>query len=306
MRDLNNYPTVIKLLLLVSMLLLNSINGMTQNKIRVIATKGKIAVINAGWSSGIIKGEKYYLNRETESGKMSIGIVRIEIVKEVKAAIKLIESNGTNNIEKNDFLGDLYDDDFNDFFNTYPNQQNKRISGMDFSFGINAGYFMPSEEALKEIYGGGIIFGGEIDFWNYSGLGGGISIDYFSKSGDPIQLGDVSMIKDANAKITIIPISLTAMYRVKNNNTNVIPFFGAGLGIYMVGETLELDTYEYGSESVSFSKNGIGFHFLGGMQISNIAIIVKYTSASLSTEELAAAGNELNCGGINFFIGLRF
>lgn len=283
--------------------------------ILVITAKNKLGIINAGSSNGITKGEKYNLFRDKGDGLISVGIIEVIVVKINKAGIKLIESGESDFIMKNDILGDLYDDEIEEFFslNTYPDngelayKRNERNpNNMDVNFNIKVGYFSPSEEAMKEIYGGGIILGGELRLWNYNGIGGAVGLEYFNKTGEPIVIGDSDLFIDISSKIIVMPFFISGLYKLNPPNSEITPFLGAGIGLYNYNEKIEAEITDYGNQSVAVSKNTIGFHFIIGMQMTNFNIEVKYTSANISTDDYAASGSEANIGGINFYVGIMF
>lgn len=158
----------------------------------------------------------------------------------------------------------------------------------------------PSEKAISEIYGGGLVFGVDAIIWSQSGMGGGLSIERFGASGEPYVYGDVD---DAECSISIVPITLSGMYRIKITSTPVEPYFGLGGGIYFVNETLKATSQGY-SASATYSNNAVGFHGLAGIKYNNIIVELKYTNASVKSE--GAAGNSANIGGVNIFAGIRF
>lgn len=224
MKNFENFPKVLKLILFISILLLNTINGITQNEIRVLATRGKTAIINAGSSSGIMKDEKYYLNRVTENGVINVGIVKVVIVKQRKAAIKSIESNESNNIKKNDILGDLYEDTFDGFFNETPSSQgsaidkgSKIISGM--------GSYASQGGDLFEYYGDRTTTITLVPILNYFvapniSIGGSVAYTHQSQ-------GDNSSHS--------LGIGPTLSYFIGNSNSKSYPFLAVGIRYFSTG-----------------------------------------------------------------------
>lgn len=179
-------------------------------------------------------------------------------------------------------------------------------------FGVKVGYFAPSEEAFSEIYGGGFVFGGELFIWSNSGLGGGITIERFGKSGEPFEFDPYGVISESKSEISVLPIAFTIAYRMPKitPNTKVRPYFGVGVGVYMVDEDLEFVYIDGSSEYASWSKSPAGFHAQGGIQVemspsASFVLEVKFSRASASGEG-GAGGEDVNVGGFNIFGGVRF
>jgi len=178
--------------------------------------------------------------------------------------------------------------------------------------GIKVGYFMPNEDAVKDIYGGGATFEGELIVWNQTGLGTAFGIQRFAKSGDPYVYDPYGYVTGASADISIMPITFTGLYRMTKNSprTKIRPYFGAGVGIYMVKEKLSASFFDGGYESDSVSLNKMGFHFLGGVQAdlwkhASLVFDIKYASASLSLK-MDMIDNDVDLGGFSVSSGLRF
>lgn len=190
------------------------------------------------------------------------------------------------------------------------------LNDFDFNFSLRFGYHNPSEEAIKEIYGGGLLLGGDVTIWK-NNIGANFCIENFNKDGKPYTYteGDID-ITDADCSISISPITISGLYKISNSNLPLVPYFGLGGGLFFVKEKIKME-YEYyddwddewysDSESASASDNIFGFIILAGVEIKPVFVEVKYTSASWKTEnELAAAGTSANLGGINIYAGIKF
>jgi opacity protein-like surface antigen len=174
------------------------------------------------------------------------------------------------------------------------------INTITFNFGIRAGYFMPSEKAIKEIYGNGLSLGSDLIIWIDNGFGGGISLEYFSKKGNPYTLG---IVDESEAQISIIPISLLGYYKI-SNTSKTIPYFGAGLGLILVNEKVSMITDgEYFSANISGSA--VNMKLLFGVHIKPLYFELQYNYGNYSGGE-GAGGNNLNLGGLTLSGGLKF
>ena len=171
----------------------------------------------------------------------------------------------------------------------------------DFNFGAKLGYMIPLGEAMRDIYGGGLVFGVDAIVWHHTGIGGGLSIERFGASGYPYTYGNVDP-DDADCSISIVPISLSGMYRIKQTSIPFEPYFGLGGGLYFVSEKLEV-TYGGNTSSASGSDAAIGFHGLAGLKYRFMIVELKYTTASIKSD---AAHGSANIGGINILAGVRF
>jgi len=177
------------------------------------------------------------------------------------------------------------------------------------NFGIRAGFFMPMNDAISEIYGNGISFGSDINIWSEKGFGGGISIEYFGKKGEPYLYQQGLQIEDADCKISIFPIYLTANYRIANNK-EILPYFGAGIGIFLVNEKLNMTVYDpYSGVREYLSDKGsdvaFGFHLLTGIHIKFIYFEIKYSYGVIDASS-GAGGSNCNIGGLTISGGLKF
>lgn len=182
---------------------------------------------------------------------------------------------------------------------------------MSVNFGGRIGYFSPSEEAISEIYGGGISFGIELLLLSPNKFGGAFSLDYFSKSGEPIIPAEYkSLIKKSSADVSIIPITLTGIYQVKTTS-NIQPYFGLGAGLYLLKESISIEAIDGSSASNSVSENAFGFQVVAGMKIAmspaaSFLLGIKYASATIETQTGAASGSEANVGGFTIYGGIVF
>jgi len=190
---------------------------------------------------------------------------------------------------------------------------------------VKVGYFSPSDEDLSELYGGGLAFGGELFIWSNSGFGGGITIERFGKSGDMYISDPYGALSESKAEMSVLPIAFTVAYRMPKitPDTKVRPFFGAGVGVYMLNEDSEAILTDGSSHHASVSKRHTGFHASGGIQVemspsASFLLEVKFSRTSASGEsEVVYFGEtwpftttitytDVNLGGFNIFAGVRF
>ena len=71
---------------------------------------------------------------------------------------------------------------------------------------------------------------------------------------------------DIKSEISIIPVTVTALYRFKKLDNKIYPYFGFGTGLYTCTEKL-ISTIGNDTDTVTNTSEGFGFQMLGGMQI---------------------------------------
>ena len=176
---------------------------------------------------------------------------------------------------------------------------NAQIGEVQIDIGLRLGYFMPADSGIKDFYGNGLMVGGDLIFWTESGFGGGISVDYYYKGKKITYYGGYSSQIDYD----VLPILFTGYYRIKSDMSPLVPYFGAGFGLHIVGEDVSGDYLE----NVSLSDTALGFHVIGGIQFmitesTSMFGEVKYTYAKAELSK----GNDFNCGGFSICAGIRF
>jgi len=158
-----------------------------------------------------------------------------------------------------------------------------------FVFEVKGIYFLPTETAFKDIYGGGLCFGGEITV----GLAGRFALwtsaDYFSRTGALTLTGE-------EAKLRIVPILAGLKYDLPAVGP-VRPYLGAGLGYFQYKEKSVIGVVEKGS---------LGFGVKAGarLEISSGILVdfqAGYTHCKVKPQDI-----EANIGGFQFALGVGF
>ena len=83
---------------------------------------------------------------------------------------------------------------------------------------VKGNYFYPREKAFKDIYGGGLVYGGEISVGIWKNLDIWIGGYCFSKNGELSFTGEETSLQ-------IVPLGGGLKYRI---NTGVLSFYGGG------------------------------------------------------------------------------
>lgn len=92
---------------------------------------------------------------------------------------------------------------------------------------IELGYFIPSDQTFKDIYGSGIQYGGKLSVEVLERLSVWLGGSYFSKK------GELTYTKE-EITLRIIPINFGIQYRFSDKK--IIPYISVGLGIHFFSE----------------------------------------------------------------------
>ena len=152
-------------------------------------------------------------------------------------------------------------------------------------FSAKASYFQPTEKAFKEIYGGGLKFGGAMNISAFRNFDIFVEVTYFKKS------GELTYTKE-ETNLTVSPVFLGVQYRPRGKR--IQPYFGAAAGYYSFKESNTIG---------DVSKSGIGFAMKTGARIFLKRVFLD-VSAGFSHCKMTPADFAINIGGIEAGIGL--
>lgn len=149
-------------------------------------------------------------------------------------------------------------------------------------------YFSPTEQAFKDIYGGGLMYGAEINIGVWRNLDLWFGGSYFSKR------GELTFTKE-ETKLELFPIGGGIKYRILSGNFAL--YAGLGLNYFQFKESNPIG---------DVSKGGLGFV---GKVGSNVAIsgglvldlYVDYTYCKIKPADF-----RINVGGITIGAGLGY
>lgn len=158
----------------------------------------------------------------------------------------------------------------------------------DFFVEVKAHYFSPSEQAFKDIYGGGVMYGAEatvgiwrnLEFW----LGG----SYFSKKGK-------LTFTEEETKLKIIPIGGGLRYILPKGKLNL--YAGLGLNYYQYKETNPIGEAKKGGLGF-IGKIGSFVKITGGLLID---VYADYTYCKIKPDYY-----DINIGGFEAGIGIGY
>ena len=159
--------------------------------------------------------------------------------------------------------------------------------GAGFSLTFKGGYFMPSDELFKEVYGGGPVFGAELAVQLAGGLHAWAGAEYFTKKG-------LLPVTEDETSARIVPVFAGLRYQV--GNSAVQPYLGAAAGYFLLHEENALGTAD---------QSGFGFLVRGGLLIKiagplSLDLHGNYSACTVKTDDpdpLEAKIGGLQAGG---------
>ena len=153
---------------------------------------------------------------------------------------------------------------------------------------LKAHYLHPSEEAFRDIYGGGMMYGGEISIGVWRGLDVWFGGSYFSKK------GELTFTKE-ETKLEIYPLGGGLKFRLSRG---ILDFYaGAGLNYYQYKESNPLGDVSKGGLGL-IGKIGSYVRFTGGFLID---FYVNYSYCKIEPADF-----KINIGGIEAGVGIGY
>ena len=147
-------------------------------------------------------------------------------------------------------------------------------------------YFQPSEEAFKDIYGSGIMFGGEISFkvweWIYIWTGA----DYYNKGGK-------TTFTQEDTDLRITPIYGGVMFQLPNPRFK--PYTALGIGYFLYEEENPIGQID-GSE--------IGYIIQLGLRVEAVGPLFFDVKGAYSICKTQPGDFEVDLGGVKGGIGI--
>lgn len=148
------------------------------------------------------------------------------------------------------------------------------------------GYFLASDSAFKDIYGNGVVFGGELRIGGKR-IAGWLEGNYRARTGEFSFTGE-------ETKVNVMAIEGGALYRIMPGD--ISPYVGAGIGYYMFNEN---------NEPIGEAKQSkIGFCGAAGVSVIVAKLLVLDCRLKYSTCSMKPADFDINVGGLTMGIGL--
>ncbi len=151
---------------------------------------------------------------------------------------------------------------------------------------VKGSYFYPTEQAFKDIYGGGLMYGGEISVGIWKNLDVWIGGYYFS------QYGELTFTEEAT-HLQIMPLGGGLKYRI---TTGVVSFYGgAGVNYFNYQESNVIGDVKSGAAGF-ITKMGA---YLEPVEKFVINIFVEYSYCRMTPADFT-----VDIGGIKAGIGI--
>ena len=164
------------------------------------------------------------------------------------------------------------------------------IYAQDFSLGLNGGYFIPSEEVFRDIYGSGPYLGGEMEMDLSRGFSLWAAVGYFSRK------GELSYTSE-ETNLSIIPFEMGGRFHLVAKTHSFVPYLGAGVGINQFKESNVIGTVS--EAEISFSGQAGLLIKIKGKLFLDAKILYRYC-------QINPAEVEVDIGGIVVSVGVKY
>jgi hypothetical protein len=169
------------------------------------------------------------------------------------------------------------------------------MAGASWGVGVSLTFkgcnFWPSSSVFRDVYGGGLVFGGELAVPLTGGLHVWAGAEYFGKTG-------LLSVSEEVTKVRIIPVYAGLKYHF--GKSSVRPYIGVAAAYFLFKEENPLG---------SVSKGGIGVLGQAGLLVKisgpiSLDLFGNYRACTLKTD--GAEPLEAKIGGISAGLGLVF
>ena len=148
------------------------------------------------------------------------------------------------------------------------------------------GFFLAGDSAFTDIYGNGVVYGGELRIGGKR-IAGWLEGNYRARTGK-------SSFTEEETKVNVMAIEGGALYRIMPGN--ISPYVGAGIGYYMFDEK--------NSFIGEVKQSKIGFCGAAGVSVFVVKRLVLDCRLKYSTCSMKPADFDINVGGLTMGIGL--
>ena len=148
------------------------------------------------------------------------------------------------------------------------------------------GFFLAGDSAFTDIYGNGVVFGGELRIGGKR-IAGWLEGNYRARTGK-------SSFTEEETNVNVMAIEGGALYRIMPGN--ISPYVEAGIGYYMFDEK--------NSFIGEAKKSNVGFCGAAGVSVFVAKLLVLDCRLKYSTCSMKPADFDINVGGLTMGIGL--
>jgi opacity protein-like surface antigen len=164
-----------------------------------------------------------------------------------------------------------------------PSEERKKFTVL-----VRLGYFSPTEQIFKDVYGSSFSYGGEVRATLWKGISIFFGVSVLSNKGKMTLL-------EEETKLTIVPIELGVLYKFSIKTIN--PYIGAGLGYHILSEESFLG---------KVTDNKLGFFGQAGVAINMMKAFVIDLNAKYNFCNAKPGEIEENIGGISIGLGVGY
>jgi len=164
----------------------------------------------------------------------------------------------------------------------------KIASAGDIIIKVKGSYFYPSDKAFEEIYGGGVMYGGEADIGIWRNLELWVGASYYSKK------SELTFTKE-KTRLKIIPIGGGVKYRLSARSLNI--YGGIGINYYQYEEKNPIGDVGWGELGI-VAKIGCAVKGSGGLMTD---FYINYSYC-----KMRPVSNDINVGGVEAGIGIGY
>lgn len=162
------------------------------------------------------------------------------------------------------------------------------LMASDLSFTIFGQYFIPTENAFKDIYGNGTAFGGKIKYSFGTNYGIWLSGSFYKKE------GELSFTKEKTV-VKVVPLAAGISFQIPGDWIRV--YLDGGLGLFHFNEDNPIGKVT--SNRLGYlAKIGASFFPVKGLVFD---VHMQYSSCKICPAEI-----EANIGGFSFGVGLGY
>jgi len=161
-------------------------------------------------------------------------------------------------------------------------------------FKVKAGYFMPGDQDVKDIFGSDFTFGAS---YLYAFLPYGIEFgaEYFSG-----EAGITVFPLTVKQEWRVVPVTATFLF-FPSGGEEFSAYMGGGIGFYPVSYDFDMEILGVPFLGKPTNESVIGFHVQGGFTLGkNFFAEAKYSVANVENDI------EVNAGGLTIVAGYRF
>ncbi len=167
----------------------------------------------------------------------------------------------------------------------------RKPSTMSATVLAHAGYFLASEQASKDIYGNGLVYGGELRLASQRVLARRLAI--WAEGTYRTRRGALSFTREATT-MSVTGLEAGALYQPATNG-RLLPYFGGGAGYYAFDEK---------NEPIGEARQGkIGYCAVCGVAVTAWKALVVDVRIKYSVAKMQPADFPIDVGGLTASIG---